>query len=227
MYKLKKYRMERMSLLIASLSFLFSFSGTALAGRHFAIITDWMKKNPAFFDVATWGAGTNIRYTVFQSTGDRVSVVPFINGFARSPNLFNIGGSDVTLPALVEAETVDANGVPDGINSMALVRQKTLIMPSPQTTADNFFTFPVGDVINSAHLVVGNVTIIPQTVAYSINGGPAEGFILLPFQVQDVPLTIVPPAMVTVAAEIAVVVAFGQVGRGQDYAVGLIPQTVP
>src|SRR6476646_452613 len=104
-------------------------------GAHFGIIADFLntKNDPANYDVVTTGSGTNVRYTVFQLNGNRVATVPFNGQFATSPDLFNLGGAPIVSPALVLAETQDANGAPDGITSAALIRQSKLILPTPQT----------------------------------------------------------------------------------------------
>src|SRR5437667_564979 len=101
-------------------------SSTARAAIHYGIIADFLntRNDPAFFDIVTSGSAS-ARFTLYQpATGDRQVTVPFTNQFATSPDLFNLGGSAVALPALVSAETVDGAGFPDNATSATILRQR-------------------------------------------------------------------------------------------------------
>ncbi len=204
-----------------------SLSGTALAGIHFAIIADFLnsKNDPANFDVVTPGPGSNVRYTVYQATGNRVQTVPVNNSFATSSDLFNLGGSPVVLPALVSAETVDPIGRPDGFNSTAVLRQKKLILSPPSVSRGGAlgmaFNIPLGDLGTGAHMLVGNPFATTATCNYSVNGVAQPAFGVEPGQVKDTPLTTAPA--IALNCNLSVVVALALVGKGQEFALTLIP----
>jgi hypothetical protein len=147
---------------------------------HFGIIADFLntKNDAALFDVVNATIGNSVKYTVYQSaTGDRTTTVPFNNQFATSPDLFNLGGSPVALPALVSAETVDVSGTGDGSTSAAVLRQKKLILGAGQNNHfGQLFVFPLGDLGSAsggrsgANLLVGNPNTGPISVIYKVNG---------------------------------------------------------
>jgi hypothetical protein len=201
-------------------------------GAHYGIIADFLnsKNDPANFDVGTSQPGTNVRYTVFQPYGNHVQVVPFNNGFATSPDLFNLGGAN-TSPALVLAESVDALGQPDRIGTTALIRQKKLVLPTPQTSVGSLgtsFLFPLGDLGNpsgggsGAHLLIGNPSNAQADGALSINGVAQPGLGVEAGGVQNILLSTA-PALVVLIMNAPVVVALAIVGKGQEFAMTLIP----
>src|SRR5438067_9816662 len=116
---------------------------------HFGIIADFLntRNDPALFDVVNATIGTSVKYTVYQSaTGDRTTTVPNNNQFATSPDLFTLGGSAVSLPALVSAKTIDAAGAGDNATSAAPLRQRKLILYAAQNNHEGqSFIFPLGD----------------------------------------------------------------------------------
>jgi hypothetical protein len=201
---------------------------------HFGIIADFLntKNDPAFFDVVNATFGTNVKYTVYQSaTGDRVTTVPFNNQFATSPDLFNLGGSPVAVPALVSAETVDPSGTGDGSTSAAVLRQKKLILNAGQNNQfGQLFLVPVGDLGSTsggrsgASLIVGNPNGGPISVIYKVNGSPQPSVTLDRGGCVAIPLTIA-PAIVAVQTTGNAVVALALVGKGQDFAMTLIAPT--
>jgi len=206
---------------------------------HFGIIADFLnsKNDPAFFDVVPSSASSAARYTVYQpGTGDLVVVVPYTNQlipFATSPDLFNIGGSAVALPALVSAETVDGANNPDGATSAAIIRQKKAIL---FTTLNNnlgqatSFLFPLGDLGSTtggktgANVLVAHPNSGPIGISVTVNGATQPQVTLDRGGCVAIPLNTA-PAIVSVRTTLNAIVALAVVGKGQDFAMTLIEPT--
>lgn len=205
-------------------------SGNAHAATHWAIIADFMqsRNDPAYFDVAS-ASGTQVTYTVYQATGNRSKTVPFTDGFATSPDLFNLGGSAVALPALVEATTVDFAGSPDGVPSLGLLRQKKLILSCPSNqrgASGTLFNVPLGNLGNAAgggsgaHLLIANPNGGRVTGGYVV-GGTQTNFIVESGAVKDVVLNAA-PQLVIVSTLDGAIVQLAIVGKGQEFAMTIV-----
>lgn len=197
---------------------------------HYGIIADFLnaRNDPANFDIVTATPATSVRYTVFQSgTGDRQVIVNFDFQFATSPDLFTLGGSPVSLPALVSAETIDAAGISDNATSAAALRQRKLVLFAEHNNLGELFIFPLGDLGSTsggrpgANLLVGNPSPGPISVNYKVNGNPQPAVTLDVAGCAAIPLTTA-PAIVSVATTGNAVVALAIVGKGQDFAMTLI-----
>src|SRR5262245_44946620 len=150
-------------------------------GIHYGIIADFLntKSDPAFFDIGA-AFGTQATFTVLQPTGNLSQTKPFVNGFATSDDLFTLSGSGVSLPAMVMAATKDTNGNDDGMASLAILRQKKLILASAAQSKGfllgTAFGFPLGDLGSTsgggsgAHLLVGNPSGSGINGQYSTSG---------------------------------------------------------
>jgi hypothetical protein len=199
---------------------------------HHCIIADFLnaKNDPAFFDVVAPSASASVRYVVYQpATGNRIATVPFTNQFATSADLFNFGGSPITLPALVSAETLDQTGAPDGISSSAVLRQRKLITFVPQNNqvlATNFLV-PVGDLGSTsgggsgANLLLANAGGQPVSVDYTVNGSPQPNVTLDRGECRAIRINTA-PAIVGISSSDNLIVALAIVGKGQDFALTLI-----
>jgi hypothetical protein len=197
---------------------------------HFGIIADFLntKNDPAFFDLVSASLSNSARYTVYQEVGERTAVVPFTNQFATSPDLFTLGGSPVALPALVSAETIDGNRVPDGATSEAILRQRKLILFAAQNNQfGQIFFFPLGDLGfvsgggSGANMLVGNASTSPISVTYKVNNSTQPPFALDRGGCVAITLNTA-PASVSVITTGNAVVALAIVGKGQDFAMTLI-----
>ncbi len=199
----------------------------ARAAAHFVIIGNFVNSSndPANLDVAEGPGATAVRYTVYQASGNRIEIVFSNNQFATSGDLFNLGGSPVVLPALVEAETVDGAGVPDNNPSSATLRQKELLLSPPQTARGALgmsFLFPVGATANGAHMLVGNPGGAAVGGNYSVSGAAQVAIAVESGEVKDIALT-TSPAIVVLNVNGPVVVELVIVGGGKDVATTLIP----
>ena len=205
-------------------------SSTARAAIHYGIIADFLntRNDPAFFDIVTSGSAS-ARFTLYQpATGDRQVTVPFTNQFATSPDLFNLGGSAVALPALVSAETVDGAGFPDNATSATILRQRKLILfvAADNQFGMNFF-FPLGDLGfvsgggSGANMLVGNPNSLPISVSYSVNGAAQAPVAVDRGGCVAIRLNTA-PAVIAVRTTGNAIVALAIVGKGQDFAMTLI-----
>jgi hypothetical protein len=209
-----------------------ALSPGAHAGIHYGIIADFLntRNDPAFFDIVATSA--SVRFTVYQpATASRQVTVPFTNQFATSPDLFNLGGSPVALPALVSAETVDNAGTSDGATSAAVLRQRKLILFTPQYNGPagpgRDFIFPLGDVGfvsgggSGAYMLVGNPNSEPIGVNYFVNGAAQPSAAVDHGGCVAIRLNSA-PAIIAVATTANAIVALAIVGKGQDFAMTLI-----
>lgn len=201
---------------------------------HYGIIADFLntKNDPAYFDLVTSSGGTNARFTVYQATGNRTATVPLNNQqqFGTSPDLFNLGGSPVALPALVSAESIDSADNPDGANSAAVLRQKKLILSIPRNNNSGnatSFAFPLGDLGftsgggSGAFLLVGNPNGFLISVDYQVNAAP-QPQVTLDRGVCVALRLETARAIVTMQANGNAIAALAIVGKGQDFAMTLI-----
>ena len=198
---------------------------------HYGIIADFLntKNDPAYLDLVTAAAGTRVRFTVYQpATGDRTATVSINNQFATSPDLFNLGGSAVALPALVSAETVDAGGSSDHAASAAVLRLKKLILGAgPNNHVGQSFIFPLGDLGSApgggsgAYMLVGNPSGGFISINYTVNNNAQAPVILNRGGCVAIQLNTA-PAIVSVQTNGNAVVALAIVGKGQDFAMTLI-----
>ena len=198
---------------------------------HYGIIADFLnsKNDPAAFDVAA-SSSAGVRYTVYQpATGNRVAEFGFTSQFATSPDLFNLGGSPITTPSLVSAETLDQTGAPDGAISTALVRQRKLILHTPRHNQVNAtaFTVPVGDLGSTsggrsgANLIFANPGLTSISLEYSVNGFLQPLVTLDNGQCVAVQISTA-PAFVVIESNNNLIVALAIVGKGQEFAMTLI-----
>ena len=201
---------------------------------HYGIIADFLnsKNDPANFDIVAVTSAGFVRYTVYQSAApDRTTTIPINSQFATSPDLFNLGGSAVSLPALVSSETVDAAGIADNATSAAVLRQTKLILFAAQNNQfGQNFIFPLGDLGSTsgarsgANMLVGNPNQSPISVIYKVNGNPQPQVTLDRGGCVAIQLNTA-PAIVSVQTTGNAVVALAIVGKGQDFAMTLIDPT--